>query len=437
VSTLARYLGDHGWTVETALGGAEALELFARSPVDVVLTDLRMKGTDGIDVLEGIRRASESTPVVLMTAFGSVESAVDAIQRGAYNYVTKPFKMATVRTFLERAVDERRTRAPGYEAAVAPRERLGARGLVGASPAMRELAVLVERVARVSSPVLITGETGTGKELVARAIHLEGDRCDAPFVAVSCAALPEVALELELFGHAAGAFPGATQARRGLFAEAENGTIFLDEIADLPLALQGRLLCVLESGEIRAVGDDTSRVVDVRCVASTRADLPALVRAHQFREDLFFRLDVISLRTVPLRDRLEDLPLLVDHFLARAQERARDGRRRRLAPEAFQALAEHTWPGNVRELENTIQRLVVTTTQSEIDAEAVRGALTPLRAGDPTDDLAAAHLSLETVQERYVDAVLRQSGGNKANAAAILGIDVSTIYRRRARKRAK
>jgi two-component system, NtrC family, response regulator HydG len=419
VATLERYLGDHDWAVRTALGGAEAIESFAREPVDVVLTDLRMKGTDGIDVLEGIRRVDEETPVVLMTAFGTVESAVDAIQRGAYHYVTKPFKMAVVRSFLERAVNERRVRGQTRAMRTGLRERFGARGFVGTSGAMNELAALVERVARTSSPVLIVGETGTGKELVARAIHVESDRRDGPFVTVSCAALPEAVLENELFGHAAGAFPGAAQARRGLFAEADGGTIFLDEVADLPLSLQGKLLRVLESGEVRAIGDDVPRMVDVRCIASTQSDLGALVRARAFREDLFFRLDVIPIRMVPLRERREDLAQLVDHVLARAQERTKEASRRRFTPEAFRLLESHDWPGNVRELQNVVQRLVVTTTTAEIGAESVR----------------AAHLSLEEVEDRYVDAVLRQSRGNKADAAAILGIDVSTIYRRKARKR--
>jgi two-component system response regulator HydG len=435
VATLERYLGDHGWEVHTATGGAEALETFEREPVDVVLTDLRMKGTDGIDVLEGIRRADLQTPVVLMTAFGSVESAVDAIHRGAYHYVTKPFKLATVRLFLERAVSDRRVRTQSRELRATLRERFGARGFIGTSAAVRDLAALVERVARSSSPVLIVGETGTGKELVARAIHVESERRDKAFVTVSCAALPESVLESELFGHAAGAFPGASSARRGLFAEADGGTIFLDEVADLPLPLQGKLLRVLEGGEIRTVGDDASHTVDVRCIASTHADLAALVRARSFREDLFFRLDVIPIRMAPLRERREDLALLVEHFLARAQERTKDPTRRRLTADALRVIEEHPWPGNVRELENVVQRLVVTTTRAEIDAAATRAALTPLTLGDPTDTLAAAHLSLEDVEDRYVDAVLREARGNKADAAAILGIDVSTIYRRRARQR--
>jgi two-component system response regulator HydG len=393
-----------------------------------------MKGTDGIDVLEGVRRVDQQTPVIIMTAFGSVESAVDAIQRGAYNYVTKPFKMAAVRVLLERAVEDRRAHGTNRPPQSDSRERLGARGLIGAGVAMRELGMSVDRVARSASPVLIVGETGTGKELVARAIHFESDRRDAPFVTVSCAALPEAMLESELFGHAAGAFPGVARRRRGIFAEADGGTIFLDEVADLPLSLQGKLLRVLESGEVRAIGENTAQTVDVRCIASTHADLAALVRARHFREDLFFRLNVLPIRIPPLRERREDLPSLVEHFLARAQDRAKESVRRRFTTDALRAIETHSWPGNVRELENVIQRLVVST-RSEIDGAAVRAAVTPVSPGDPTDVLAAAHLSLNDVEERYVEAVLRQAGGNKLNAAAILGIDVSTLYRRARQRR--
>lgn len=435
VGTLARYLGDHGWSVKTALGGAEAIELFKSDPTDVVLTDLRMKGTDGIDVLEGIRRADRHTPVLLMTAFGSVESAVGAIQRGAYNYVTKPFKMAAVRAFLERAVAERRAISQSRTLPSEAQERLGARGLIGASPAMRELATIVTRVARESSAVLIVGETGTGKELVARAIHLESPRRDRPFVTVSCAALPEAELESVLFGHTAGASPGASQARRGLFSTADGGTIFLDEVADLPPALQGKLLRVLETGEFRSVGDNLCHTVDVRCIASTHANLAALVRARTFREDLFFRLDVLSIRVPPLRERREDVALLVEHFLSQARERTGDVARVRFTADALRVMDTHPWPGNVRELENVVHRLVVATAHAEIDADAVRAKLAPITPGDPTDTLAAAHLSLGEVEERYVDAVLRHAGGNKNSAAAILGIDVSTLYRRARQRR--
>ena len=448
VATLSRYLSDHHWNVHTAFGGPAAIETLARTSVDVVLTDLKMKGMDGIDVLDEIRRLDAVLPVVLMTAFGTVESAVEAIQRGAYHYVMKPFKLSALRSLLERAVKDRRTRAPGsgqHASHAVPdgsalasgdlEQTEGAeptwRRFVGVSASVKGLLELIHRVAKVPSPVLVVGETGTGKELVARSIHEASDRAKGPFVTLSCAALPESALESELFGHAAGAFPGASHARVGLFAKADRGTLFLDEVADLPVALQGKILRALESGEIRSVGDDTARRVDVRCIASTHADLGALVQDGRFRRDLYFRLNVIPIHTVPLRERPEDLPSLVGHFLAKAQERTRESRPRTLTTAAAEMLRKHDWPGNVRELENLIHRLVVTTTTPQIDAAAIEGALVPLAPADPADALAAAHLSLKDVENRYVDAVLRRSRGNKASAAAILGIDVSTIYRRR------
>jgi len=435
VATLSRYLTDHGWKVSAAVGGEEALDAFGREPVDVVLTDLRMRGMDGIDVLEGVRRLDAGLPVVLMTAFGSVESAVEAIQRGAYHYVTKPFNLSTVRQFLERAVRDRRSRLRAASSAPASATSAGGARLLGLSPAMRALGELVEKVARAPGAVLIVGETGTGKEVVARAIHEASARARGPFVSVACAALPEAVLETELFGHAAGAFPGAAQARGGLFAKADGGTLFLDEVADLPFPLQGKLLRALEAGEVRPLGDDLARQVDVRCIASTHADLAALVQAGRFRKDLYFRLNVIPVQTVPLRDRSEDVPLLLENAFHKVQERLHEGRPRRLSPSAAELLARHDWPGNVRELENLVQRLVVTTAEEEIDAEAVSAALVPMNRPDPADTLAAAHLSLKDVEDRYVDAVLRRSQGNKASAAAILGIDVSTIYRRKANKR--
>ena len=436
VATLARYLDDHGWKVRTAAGGAEGIETFAKHRCDVVLTDLRMKGTDGMEVLEGIQRIDGQTPVVIMTAFGTVENAVDAMQRGAHHYVTKPFKMATVRALLERVLDRRQTQRESRP----PRSSLGdpfsIQDLVGSSPAMGELKALIDRVAGTSSPVLVVGETGTGKELVARAIHLQSDRRDAPFVAVSCAALPEMFLESELFGHAAGAFPGALTTRAGLFAEADGGTLFLDEVGDIPLTLQGKLLRVLQSGELRAVGGDAARRVDVRCIASTHEDLAALVQARSFREDLFFRLNVLTIRVPALRERREDIPTLVEHFIGGTHRRSEKGERRTITADALRALEKHAWPGNIRELENVIEHLVVTSSGSEIDGAAVRRALTPAPPDDPIEALATFGLSLEELEERYTAAVLRRAGGNKTKTAGILGVDMSTLYRRASRRRA-
>jgi two-component system response regulator HydG len=416
VDALERYLGDHGWHVETATGGAEAVKLFARRPVDVVLTDLRMEGTDGIDVLEEIHRADPAIPIVLMTAFGTVESAVDAIQRGAHHYITKPFKMAAVRSVLETALGQRRKAAGEGRPRPLGADGLASHGLVGTSAGMLELAGVIERVRRMTVPALIVGETGTGKELVARAIHEGSERGRAPFVAVSCAAAREDELD-------------------GLIAKADGGTLFLDEVADLPPALQGKLTRVIESSAKRR-GEDEVQPVDLRCIASTNRDLAALVRAGAFRADLFYRLDVIPVRVPSLRERREDIPLLVEHFLGRLRDNGAQIMLQRLTPEALHVFQSYPWPGNVRELENILSRLVVGTKGTEVDGATARAALTPTVPGDPADAMAAAHFSLQDVQDRYVEAVLRQTAGNKVQAATILGVDVSTLYRRARRRRA-
>jgi two-component system response regulator HydG len=413
VEALERYLGDHGWHVETATGGAEAVKLFARRPVDVVLTDLRMEGTDGIDVLEEIHRADPSIPIVLMTAFGTVESAVDAIQRGAHHYITKPFKMAAVRSVLETALDQRRKDAGGHRHG--GQGDLVSHGLVGTSAGMLELVGFIERVRRMTVPVLIVGETGTGKELVARAIHEGSERKRAQFVPVSCAAVHEGELD-------------------GLILEADGGSLFLDEVADLPLALQGKLIRVIESSARRR-GENEVQPVDLRCIASTNRDLAALVRAGAFRADLFYRLDVIPVRVPSLRERRDDIPLLVEHFLGRLRDNGAQIMLQRLTPEALHVFQGYQWPGNVRELENILSRLVVGTRGTEVDGATARAALTPTVPGDPADAMAAAHFSLQDVQDRYVEAVLRQTAGNKLQAATILGVDVSTLYRRARRRR--
>jgi two-component system response regulator HydG len=435
VDTLKRYLGDHGFHVETATTGGAALERFEAGGCDVVLTDLRMQGLDGLDVLAEIRKRDAQVPVVIMTAFGNIESAVDAIQRGAYHYVTKPFQMATLRVLLDRAAREGLMREQNNQLRAAFQERFASRGLVGQSPPMRDLKVLIERVANAPSPVLILGETGSGKETVARTIHVESDRREAAFVAVNCAALPEVLLDSELFGHARGAFPGATEARRGLFVEADGGTLFLDEVGDMPLALQAKFLHVLQAGELRPVGSETTRRVNVRCIAATHRDLHTLVREGKFRDDLYFRLNVVPVRVPALRERQEDIALLVEHFLARQRARPGAGETPTLAPEALTLLEAHPWPGNVRELENLVERLVVTAAGPSVDADVVRAALTPIAPGDPMQSLVAEGVQLDALERRYIAAVLRHTRGNKAKAAAILGIDLSTLYRREKSRR--
>jgi two-component system response regulator HydG len=434
VDTLGRYLRNEGFTVEPTTSGALALQRLETVPCDVVLTDLRMPDVDGLDLLEGIQKIDPQLPVIIMTAFGDIDSAVDAIQRGAYHYVTKPFKLATVRVLLERAGQERRVHEQNRQLKAAFKERFRSIGLVGQSASTTELKTLIQRVANAPNAVLVLGETGTGKETVARAIHVESDRRDAAFVAVNCAALPEVLLDSELFGHTQGAFPGATTVRRGFFVEADGGTLFLDEVGDLPLALQAKFLRILQTGDVRPIGGEASRHVNVRCIAATQRDLNALVKEGKFREDLYFRLNVLPIRLAPLRERREDIPLLVDYFLGRRAERE-DGPPHTFTREALRLLETHRWPGNVRELENLVERLALTCATLEIDAEAVRSAISPVSPADPVEVLAASSVSLEELEQRYAEAVLRQSRGNKAKAASILGIDVSTLYRRDKQRR--
>jgi two-component system response regulator HydG len=428
--TIANDLQQLGFDTEVSGSGGAALQLFAADPADVVITDLRMKDVDGMDVLEAIRRVDPAVPVVIMTAFGDVESAVEAMRRGAFHYVTKPFELESLRRLVERAARERSLSRENAQLRRTLRENLSAHRLIGQSLPMRQLRALIERVAGAMTPVLISGETGTGKELVALAIHADGPRADKPFVAVNCAALPEPLLESELFGHARGAFTGALQSRRGLFLEAHEGTLFLDEVGDLPLPLQGKLLRVLQSGEVRPVGSEAARTVDTRCIAATHKDLTVLVEKGLFREDLYFRLDVLRVPVPALRERADDIPLLVEHFLRKSLERSPRSALAGLEPEALDHLAEHGWPGNVRQLENLIERLVVTAAAPLARLADVKAALGPVRESDPMAPLMRALPTLQQLEDQYIESVLRKVGGSKAKAADILGIDLSTLYRR-------
>jgi|SRR5579871_2247756 len=431
VETVARHLDEHGFHVEPAASGAAALRRLESVGCDAVLSDLRMPDVDGLDLLEGIRKVDAHLPVVIMTAFGNVDSAVDAIQRGAYHYVTKPFRLTALRLLLERAISERYGRAWTRRQLTASRQGLRTRDLIGRSAAVNELRAFITRVANAPNPVLIAGETGTGKETMARAIHAESDRREAPFVALNCAG---ALVDSELYGRLPGAFPGTEDARRGLLVAAEGGTLFLDEVGDLSPGLQASLVRILESGELRAVGAVKSRPVNVRFIAATQRDLHALIDEGKFREDLYYRLSVLPVRVPPLRERREDVLLLVDHFLDQHADRAA-GPAPRFTQEALRVLGAHHWPGNARELANVVERLIVTSPGADIDAEAVRAVMTPVSARDPVEALAAAEVTLQDLEERYAAAVLRITGGNKAKAASILGIDVSTLYRRDKQRR--
>jgi two-component system response regulator HydG len=429
---LADRLRDDGFVVDVADGGAQALELARDRPPEVVLTDLRMAGVDGLDVMRGVHALDPDTPVIIMTAFGAVETAVQAIQQGAYQYITKPLRLDEAMVHVRRALEQRALRQDHRRLARTVQERFGLNSMIGASAPMRALFDLCERVALSSVPVLVRGESGTGKELVARAVHQQGPRRAKPFVAVNCTALPGNLLESELFGHLRGAFTGATTARAGLFVEADGGTLFLDEIGDMDAGLQAKLLRVLEDGEVRAHGADTSRRVDLRNVTAHNRYLEERVREGQFLHDLFTRLDVVRVQIPPLRARPGDVSVLAAHFLARAIERNPHSRVRRLSPEVLAAFERHTWPGNVRELENVVQRLVVVGASEEVgraDLELHAPALGTAPA--PVEQAVRQLVTLKQLELEYIDWVLGQCEGNKTRAAEILGVDVSTIHRRK------
>ena len=430
-SLLADRLTDRGFDVVTAEAGAEAIALAKTATPDLVVTDLRMKDVDGLDVLEAVKRLDPSTPVIVMTAFGAIDSAIEAMRRGAFHYLTKPFELDALDLFIDRGLADRRLRDENEALREAARRRSAFGELAGESKPMRALFDLIARVARSSAPVLVRGESGSGKDLVARALHTEGARKDGAFVPVNCTALPETLLESELFGHVKGSFTGAAQSRRGLFVEADGGTLFLDEIGDMPLALQAKLLRVLEDGEVRSVGSDAPRKVDVRIVAASHRDLEQAVQEQKFRADLFFRLNVVPVRVPPLREHPEDVPILVDRFLARARERNPAATATRFDPAVVAAFAKHPWPGNVRELENVVERLVVVATGPAIGLDDVRAHAPSVLGESEGFQLARSELvTLRRLESEYIAYVIRRCDGNKTRAAEILGIDVSTIHRR-------
>jgi DNA-binding NtrC family response regulator len=431
---LASLFKERGLWVEDASSADAALALAAEQEFDVVLSDVRMPGLSGVELVGQLRRLRPSTPVVLMTAFGSIDSAVDAMRSGAFDYLTKPFEPDAVILAVERALAHRALALENEQLRRAV-DRSGSLGeLIGQSPAMREIFALIKRIAHGRSSVLITGESGTGKEVVARAIHFHGDRTEKAFVPINCTAIPEGLLESELFGHVRGAFTGAHASKRGLFEKADGGTLFLDEIGDMGLVLQGKLLRVLQDREIRAVGGTQSVRVDVRIIAATNRDLEAEIAAGRFREDLFYRLNVIPVHIPPLRERTEDVPALVEAFLRRHA----DGRRRFFSPEALERLLAHGWRGNGRELENVIERALALSDAETLGPEDVPlpGGATPEQPrGEDFLAAAAAHgMSLHELSERYTEQVLRSTAGNKVQAARVLGIDRKTLYRRAERE---
>lgn len=429
---LAEHLGRAGFAVVRAGDGQEALEVLRERRPDVMLIDLQMPRMGGLEVVEVLARQGRLPPTIVMSAFGSLETALQAIRLGAVDFVSKPFRLAEaelkVRLALEKGLAPTgRGRSPSRDEAPAE-EPKGSRmyhGMVGGSPAMLTLFKQIERVARFGSTVLVSGESGTGKELVARALHAASPRHRGPFVAVNCGAIPDNLLESELFGHVKGAFTDANNDRKGLFEEAHGGTLFLDEIVDMPLHLQVKLLRVLQEGEIRRVGGNKAITVDVRVVAASAVPALQRVKLGQFRGDLYYRLSVIELTVPSLRERREDIPILVEHVVERANQRL-GTRIKGVQPQAMARLVAHPWPGNVRELQNCIEQACVMTEGPEITPESVNPNRHMDIGGEASIALAADSLSIPdavaATERTLIAAALHKTGGNRTHAAELLDI---------------
>ena len=423
-------LRDRGYKVTIAGSGLDALRMLGEEDYAVVLTDLRMKGMQGMELLTEIKRNYPAINVILMTAFGSVETAVEAMKHGASDYLTKPVKKDELVRVIERVVREAALRREVDRLRKEVHKEYSFHQILGKSKPMQAVFDLIKRVADSPTNVLITGESGTGKELVAKAIHFNSDRKDAPFIPVNCAAIPEQLLESELFGHMRGSFTDAKMDKRGLFEEAQKGTLFLDEISELPLMLQAKLLRAIQEKEIRRVGANKPVPVDVRIIAATNLNLGEEVKAKRFRDDLYYRLDVIEIKLPPLRDRREDIPLLVESFLRKCGE-TRGKVVKGVSESALAMLLDYSWPGNVRELENVIERAVTLSRGEKIAPDDlppnVQGARGDRRV---LDEAAEKTLPLHELEKEYIKKILEKMGGNKYQAAQTLGIDRKTLYRK-------
>lgn len=441
-SMVADFLATKGFEVIESQSAVDALSRVSRGDfsdlqtgdvcmgLDVIVSDLNMPDMTGIEFIERLKGTGSEVPIILITAFGSIETAIEAIRKGAYDYTTKPFKLAEFAVTVDRAATYRQLKRENQRLKVVARAQTSFANIIGKSPGMREVFDLIHRVADASASVLITGESGTGKERVARAIHEQGNRRGKKFVAINCTAIPDTLLESELFGHAKGAFTGAIARKRGLFEEADGGTIFLDEIGDMDLALQAKLLRVLQERKIRAVGDNQDREIDVRIIAASHKDLKRAIKNGSFREDLYYRLAVIPIVIPPLRLRREDIPLLADHFLQK-YARMNHSKVTGVSSDAMASLMSLPWEGNVRELENVIERAVVLARGDEVGVSDL-----PLGSKSDGESFLEGELTggtlptIEDLERRYMKFVLEKTGGKKEKAAQILGINRRTLYRK-------
>ena len=427
LTLLKEVLTKEGYEVETALGGEEAIALGGDHLFDVVITDVRMKDKDGMDVLRHFKKNGPDTTVIMITAFGSIDTAIEAIREGAFDYISKPFKLDEIKITIQRALEQRRLLEENKHYRQELMSQFQFENFLGRTQQIVQVYKTIAKVANTKSTVLIYGESGTGKELVARSIHYNSERNQRPFIPVDCASLVESLLESELFGHVRGAFTGALFTKKGLFEEAEGGTLFLDEVSNLSLSMQTKLLRFLQEHEIKRVGGSESLKVDVRVIAATNQPLEPMVRDGKFREDLFYRLNVVSITLPPLRERKEDIPLLANHFLNKFTGEYHKTISH-ISPEAMEILTQYEWPGNVRELENTVERAAILSVHPIILPEDLpQKVLSTQMKGLPASP--ERLLSLKEVERSYVLRVLEATKGNKKKASEILGIDRTTLYR--------
>jgi DNA-binding NtrC family response regulator len=425
---LTRLLEDAGYRVIAVSNAEEALERFAAEDISVTLTDIRMAGMDGLALLDHIKSIDAEALVIVMTAYSSVDSAVAALRKGAYDYVTKPFVNEDLLQSVKNALRQRELFRENRSLRRELDRRYSFSEIIGTSPALHAVFRLVEKVAATNTNILIQGESGTGKELIARAIHHNSTRAERPFVAVNCGAIPETLLESELFGHTKGAFTGAVTNKLGLFRSAEGGTVLLDEVGEISAAMQVRLLRALQEHEVVPLGSSAAVTFDARIISATNRELEKEVSEGRFREDLFYRLNVIEIYLPPLRERREDIPLLARSFITRtAHEQQRD--EKSIAAAAMSALINYSWPGNVRELQNAIER-AFTLSNDEIDLDSLPPRVRDAASLTPMRDPDGLRPTLEEVERRHIFETLASVNQDKARAANILGIDLSTLYRK-------
>ncbi|HEY2867439.1 MAG TPA: sigma-54 dependent transcriptional regulator [Pyrinomonadaceae bacterium] len=425
---LRELISKAGYTAFTADSAETAIEIFAANDIAATLTDIKMAGRDGLDLLDQIKAIDSEAVVIIMTAYSSVDTAVAALRKGAYDYITKPFVNEDLLQTVKNAITQRELFNENRLLRRELRQTYRAKDMIGSSEAMQGVFDLIGKVAATNASVLVLGETGTGKELVARAIHNGSPRADKPFLAVNCGALPESLLESELFGHVRGSFTGATADKRGLLRSVEGGTLFLDEIGDMPLSLQVKLLRALQEHEVTPIGATAPQRFDARIIAATHKDLEAEVEAGRFREDLFYRLNVVEIKVPALRERRDDIPLLVKHFVAKVA-RSQNAEPRSVSAVAMAILNTYNWPGNVRELENAVERAFILS-DAEIGLDSLPQKIRASNADALNGETESGQMTLEEIERRYIADVMRSSDGDKTKAAAILGVDLSTLYRK-------